>query len=438
MAAAGVETSTANYSLSTPEIQALAEKYHFISEAAFVSTIMYITGFTGPDIPTAPVFDPAKPEESAKVMVEDMKKWKCEPSAISRPTFVPFFTEPNLWPITTGTWPTHWGGEEYQLTKTEQARFDDMLAKYLAGARAVRKEWPNYKLLMPYGEPMNTAVFLRLSPEIRELIDGSALDLPGFERMPEQQINQVVFNRMYATMKDIRKYVPDPYLVMTEGFCVSSKDIDTREEGQADISIRDFLVLMGYGVTRFESSNSAFDCANYWGENHYGGGWCSRLPLAMPKPAYVQYATLTRHLNRANFTKFVPTGSTSTYCQQFEHYKTGKLIHVLWTIRGTRPVTVKVPAGATLELYDPNDNVTQLREKNGTVAFTIDQSPVYLEGLAEDAEITLGESDHSDSKPAKVHRKIANLGDGSWKVVENEDRSMPRTNPIRLKGSWAR
>ena len=45
MAAAGVETSTANYSLSTPEIQALAEKYHFISEAAFVSTIMYITGF---------------------------------------------------------------------------------------------------------------------------------------------------------------------------------------------------------------------------------------------------------------------------------------------------------------------------------------------------------------------------------------------------------
>jgi len=26
---------------------------------------------------------------------------------------------------------------------------------------------------------------------------------------------------------------------------------------------------------------------------------------------------MTRHLNRANFTKYVTTGSTSVYCQQF-------------------------------------------------------------------------------------------------------------------------
>ncbi len=47
MAAAGAETSTANYSLSTPEIQALAEKHHFIGESAFHGGIMYQTGFTG-------------------------------------------------------------------------------------------------------------------------------------------------------------------------------------------------------------------------------------------------------------------------------------------------------------------------------------------------------------------------------------------------------
>ena len=106
--------------------------------------------------------------------------------------------------------------------------------------------------------------------------------------------------------------------------------------------MRDFLVLMGYGVTRFESPNSPFDCANYWGENHYGGGWCSRLPVAMPHLAYAHYGTMTRHLNRANFVKYIPTGSTSTYCQQFKHYKTGKLVHTLWTIRGARPVSVRL------------------------------------------------------------------------------------------------
>src|SRR5256714_9672401 len=119
---------------------------------------------------------------------------------------------------------------------------------------------------------MMTAFFRRRAPETRELIDGCPLDMPGFERMSEQQINQVVFNRLYPIMKDIKQYKPNPYLVLIEGFAVSSKDIDTGEESQADICMRDFLVLMGYGVTRFEGCNSPWDCANYWGENHYGGG----------------------------------------------------------------------------------------------------------------------------------------------------------------------
>ena len=71
--------------------------------------------------------------------------------------------------------------------------------------------------------------------------------------------------------------------------------------------------------------------------------------------------------------KYVPTGSTSLYCQQFKHYKTGKLVHVLWTIRGKRPVSVKVPAGTTLKLFDPNDNVTSLQEKNGAITFDFHQ-----------------------------------------------------------------
>ncbi|HZK82275.1 MAG TPA: hypothetical protein VFC46_14435, partial [Humisphaera sp.] len=431
MAAAGAETSTANYSLSSPEIQALAEKHHFIGESAFHGGIMYYDGFY-PWYQGAPKFDPAKPEETGKALVEAMKKARAKPGPISRPTYVPFFAEPQIGNITTGIWPSHYG-EEYKLTDAEQHTFEDMKTKYLVGARAIRKEWPNYKLLMPYGDPMNTAVFLKLAPETRELIDGCALDMPGFERMPEQQVNQVVLNRLYPILKDIKPYVPNPYLVLIEGFCVSSKDIDTGQVGQAEITMRDFLVLMGYGLTRFEAPNSPFDCANYWGENHYGGGWNSRLPLAMPKLAYTHYATMTRHLNRANFTRYVTTGSTSTYCEQFKHYKTGKRIHVLWTIRGKRPVNVKVPAGATLELYDSNDNVSTLKESNGVVTFDVDQSPRYLEGIEGDPEITLGESDHSDSRPGADALKIANLGGGSWKLVAETDDEYTKNKPLQIE-----
>lgn len=431
MAAAGAETSTANYSLSPPDIQALAQKHRFLGESAFTGGIMYFTGFY-PWYPGAPKFDAAKPDEAGKQLIEAMKKLEAKPGPVSRPTYVPFFAEPQIGNITTGIWPAHYG-EDYKLTESEQKVFDDMKAKFIAGAKAIRKEWPNYKLLIPYGDPMNAAVFLKLAPETRELIDGCALDLPGFERMPEQQINQVVLNRLYPILKDIKEHKKNPYLVLIEGFCVSSKDIDTGETGQADIAMRDFLVLMGYGVTRFESPNSPFDCANYWGENHYGGGWNNRLPLATPKLAYTHYATMTRHLNRANFTKYVPTGSHSTFCQQFQHFKTKKLVHVLWTIRGTRPVTVKVPAGTTLELYDGNDNVTPLKEQNGVVSFPLNQSPQYLEGLPADAEITLGESDHSDSLPGASTKRLASLGDGSWTLSATTDDEYTKNKPLQVE-----
>ncbi len=447
MGAAGAETCTANYSLSATEIktleekdpaelkrrrelQSLAEKHHYIAESAFTGGPFYAAGFYA-WCAAAPKWDPAKPEECGKALVDVLRPTLCETNAISRPTYLPFFAEPQIGSITMGTWPSHYG-VDYQLTKAEQDVFHDMLAKYLAGARAVRKEWPSLKLLLPYGDPMNAVVFLKLSPESRDLIDGCALDLPGFERLPEQQVTQVVLNRLYPIMKDIREYKKNPYFVLIEGTHISSKDIDTGQDGQADISIRNFLLFMGYGVNRFESGNAPFDCANYWGENHYGGGWSSRLPLAMPKLAYANYATITRHLNRANFTKYLPTGSTSTYCQQFKHYKTGKLIHVLWTIRGKRPVTVKVPAGTSLEIYDQNDNATTLHEKNGAITFTVDKSPQYLEGLTADAAISLGPSDHSDAQPAKEIEKLGNLSDG-WKLVEKEDLEYTKNKPLQIE-----
>jgi hypothetical protein len=432
MAAAGAETSLADYTHTTPEIRALAAKYHFINESAFYAGMYYANAFVSPPELVA-AYDPKKPEESGKALVEYMRKYKSEPSALCRPIYLPFYPEPLIGPLTAGVWPSYYGMDDFKLPPEDQKTFDSHLQKFLIGARAVRKEWPEVKILLPYGDPMYTAIFMRLSPEARQYIDGIAVDMPGFERLPEQQIHQVDFQRMYACMKDVRQYNPDPYLVMVEGISISSLDIDTGQEEQADIGIRDFLLLIGYGVTRFESSDAPFDCANYWGENHYGGGWCTRKPVAMPKLAYVAYATLTRHINRANFVQYLPTGSTSAYCQQYKHYRTGKLIHVLWTIRGQRIVNVKVAPGTTLEIYDEHDNATPLKEKDGMVTFTVDQSPKYLEGLTADAQIALGASDHSDAKVAEESAKLGNLGDGSWRLVAKEDEEYAHNKPLWIE-----
>jgi hypothetical protein len=117
-------------------------------------------------------------------------------------------------------------------------------------------------------------------------------------------------------------------------------------------------------------------------------------------------------------------GSTSTYCEQFKHFKTSKLVHVLWTIRGNRPGPSR-SAGASLEIYDQNDNATSLK-KNGSVTFTVDQSPQYLEDLTADAEISLGESDHRMPTRPRRNRKI------TWRRFLESGceggRSTPKTN----------
>jgi hypothetical protein len=95
-------------------------------------------------------------------------------------------------------------------------------------------------------------------------------------------------------------------------------------------------------------------------------------------------------------------------------------------------VTLKVDPGTTLELYDVNDNVTKLTEESGAITFTIDSAPRYLHGLTNDAVVTLGDSDHSDSKPAEHSAKIASLGDGSWKIVEKADVEYETNKPLQI------
>jgi len=428
MAQAGAETNLNTYQGADPEIIALAKKLKFTAHAGFSGDCMYVNGFSF----TADKYDPKNPEATAKYLIEEERKRKVEPSELNVPEYMPFFPEPQIGRITSGIWPTWYGEKDYQLPKEDEAYFQSRLEMFLLGARAVKKEWPDTKILLPYGDPMYTALFLRKSPEARELIDGCALDLPCFERLPEQQMNQVVLNRLYPIMHDIKQYKKDPYLVTIEGPCMSSKDYDTTPELQADILTRNFLVLIGYGINNHESTNPPFDCANYWGENHYGGGIMTQLPLAMPKMAYIAYATMTRHLNRRNFTKYVPTGSTSLYCQQYQHYQTGNLTYVLWNIRDKRPVTIKVNPGQAVQVYDVNDNPIPLTEKNGAVTFTVAQAPVYLEGMTGEAEITLGESDHSDAVPAKTAVKLTNLSSG-WTLAAKRDEEYENTNKLQIE-----
>src|SRR5262249_53542612 len=136
-------------------------------------------------------------------------------------------------------------------------------------------------------------------------------------------------------------------------------------------TVRAVLILASYNTTRFLGWPGASHCAGYWGEQHYGSGLCEPIPVFSPRPVYSPYATLTRQVNPMTFVNVVPTPSNPVFCMQFKHYKTGDLLHVLWTLRGPRPVSIDVPKGTAVTVFDSMDNTVPVQATEGKATFPL-------------------------------------------------------------------
>ena len=370
--------------------------------------------------------DPAKAREFLLGMFQ---KTDVKPSAIEKPDNLSFLAEPQLGQITTGIPPDYYG-QDYTFTESEEARYQSAERAFVFGAKLAKEFWPGIKCQFPYGDPLYPVYFMRRSKEVRELMDGINVDIPVFDRMAENQIHQVSIHRCYIMAEELKKAgIKNPNLVMVEGPCLPSRPGSLTMNDQADNWVRVSLLLYGYGIAQ-QIGGWGIECAGYWGEQHYGGGIYNRLPFVTPKPSACALATMTRHINRRNFTKWLPTGSLSAYALQFQHYKSGELTHVFWTVRGTRPVTLTVPKGGKITFFDSMDNATVLPEKDGHVTFTISTSPSYIEGLTGDAVVALGEPEHADSQPGPIAVRLANPGE--WKLSNAEDAIYANNNPLQI------
>ena len=378
-----------------------------------------------------------------KQIEDSIRKWQGDD-----PEVVSLFAEPQISRnLTSGHPPEYWGDPPLEPDAGEQRTLSAFMRSAQAAATFIRERWPKAKILIPWGDPLFVVPMLRAGFP-KHLIDGSALDIIGFERLPEDQIHQMSVHRLHILRGEYRKFgVPDPQLWSMEGVFVPTEPGACTWEEQADRYHRWTLLSLAYGVQRIYSGWFAFDCGDYYGAEHYGGcGIQRRIPYCDPKPAYAHYATLTRHLDGATFDRWIPTGSHSVYCLRFTRPQGGPVL-VLWTLRGRRPVTLAT-AAATATVTDSMDNATDVRAAGGAVTVTVGGSPVYVTGLADVPAITLGEPDHSaaiaevrsrnaetwHSGPAApastaVHEvTLARLGDGSWRFDAARDEAYERNN----------
>lgn len=378
-------------------------------------------------------WDPTKPAEMQQALIAGLKKQpQLQRSEINKPELAVFFAEPVLGPISYMSLPEYYGEPPYEMTAAEQKSYQDFLAQFVTAASAIKKEWPDTRCLFPWGLPLFPVPFLRQSKEAADLMDGPALDVVLFERLPEMQLHQVTLSSQLWQLKQewLKTGKPWPNFTAVEGPAISPAAPGAlTAQQEADHTIRAFLVLAAYGTTRHLGWPTPSACGGSWGETHYGGGMCEPLPVLNPKPVYSAFATLTRQLNRMNYVGQIPTGSPTTLCLRFQHYKTGELLHVFWTVRGKRPVRVGMPTGGTLTIYDSMDNQSAVAGRDGQAEFIASPSPCFVHGLPDDAAIMLGEPDHTDSAPAADAVRLAELGDGTWRVSGERDLDYENSHP---------
>ena len=388
--------------------------------------------------------DPAKVEAFKKEAVERIRKMQGD-----SPDLVTFFPEPHISQrLTTGSLPSYWGEPVYTYDEQERRAIRVFFNTAKAAAEAVRDTWPDAKVLIPWGDPLFVVPLLREGFPKR-LIDGSGLDIIGFERLPERQLHQQSLHRLYMLKEEYRRFgLPDPHLPYVEGIFVPTEPGACTWDEQAERYHRWTLISLAYGITHFYSGWFAFDCGDYYGAEHYGGcGIQRRIPYSDPKPAYAHFATMTRLLDRTVFERWLPTGSLTCYCLEFRR-TTGETVYALWTVRGRRPVTLAVDGAAVVTVVDSMDNAVQVPARAGAVEVTVGTSPIYLTDAGRVTSARAGTPDHDDApewsrtrnrrtwvsgpvrpdEPVGKTLRLASLGGGTWRVCPEERDQLYQTN----------
>jgi hypothetical protein len=364
--------------------------------------------------------DPKKYAAYQKTVIEAYTKAREAVPPELRPDHVYFFPEPHVSQrLTEGNLPTYWGEKDVVLTPEEQKNLRMFFVTAKCAAEAIRSKWPELKILVPWGDALFVPPVLRAGfPKI--LIDGSGLDTPTFERLPEMQLHQIALHRLYELRKEYTKAgIPNPMLQYAEGTFVPTEPGSVSWREQMDLYNRWALLSMAYGVKRFYSGWFAFDCGNYYGSEHYGGcGIQRRIPYCDPKPAYAAYATMTDRLDQADFDGWLKTGSLTTYCLRFKGPK--GTVYTLWNLRGKRPVTLTLAADGNVQVTDAMNNTRAMASRNKQVTVVTDPSVLYVSGT-ELVSAAVGVPDHSDVGAAVGAPVVADLGDGSWRYTSERD-----------------
>ncbi|MBI2193487.1 MAG: hypothetical protein HYU36_16040 [Planctomycetes bacterium] len=280
--------------------------------------------------------------------------------------------------VTHGNPPESFGLPWHTYADAEKASIRAHFISAKAAFEGTRKHAPKVKFLFGHCGPLFSLPFMR-DGYPKELFDGYGVDSPQFERMPERPPRAVEPNHMYFLKQEMKRLgYEKKELVHVESYYPSSHPLALGHRGSADSMVRTAVLSLAQGTSRFLACWTTYDCEGYWGSQHYGCiGLIGRRPEYNPKPAAAAFATMTQVLDTATYDGYLPTGSRSAYCVRFKD-SGDRWVYALWTVRGTRPVTLRAAAKAALTRVDENGNAMPLAVSEGRTNVPLGQTPVWV------------------------------------------------------------
>jgi hypothetical protein len=296
-------------------------------------------------------------------------------------------------------------------------------------AKMMREKFPQIKL--QYGNDGNS---LRIVGELlragfpREYIDTISSEDLGQTMIPERMMIGGTQDGFYLrTMAEKMGYGDVPVTACTEWIGRMTEKLGLRT--QAEWKVRDGLLALAYGYDTISIAgiNDAGD--GYYYSIWANGGLTGRYPIMAPKPAYAAVATLTRVLDRAQFQRFVPTGSTVCYLEEFR--RGNEWVYALWTPRGERAVTLNFPDAAQRTLTDLYGHESGANGK--VVTLDAGTAPRYLTSPTQLASCALGASTFPRDKanvPPQPQQVIPLESTGAIALVADSYRADRTANAI--------
>jgi hypothetical protein len=313
------------------------------------------------------------------------------------------------------------GRSAYQLDVQEQKRFDQLWQEAVQTAQATRRQFPDAKLAFGNGNPQLLEEFLRRKFPA-ELFDSRGNEAGSFMRMPETQPLDFVANNaslwMDRQILDHYGYADKPITQCYEICYPNTNPGNLSLRTQANYFVRHILHSLAWGVPVIRPGSITDMGNSYYYSNWGASGLCFAKPDVRPKPSYVAIATLTQVLDGAAFRRAAPTGSTTVYAVEFVR-RDGGHVTALWTLRGTRPVTLSTEKDSTATVTDLMGNETKADFSAGRASLEASASPVFVATAAPLAGIVPGPAKLEGRPPGK-HFLISPLDKlAEWQVDDS-------------------